>query len=785
MARFGNHANELNPFGQELSDGWTAPSDPIDIIDEQSGASTAGVVQPPSDVAHDDATDGISAFSFHAADGQSDSLQVPVVDAQELGGGHSDFGPYGTLGGGATHDIVQPSVQSQPAGVIGVGAGDPFVCPSEAISHDEFAASGFAGPAPGGTSDGGGMVANSVNSDIRSASATFSSVTSPETVTTPGSGFVFINTYNPGVTGDYRNAIVAAEQYLESQFTNAVTVRCTFDLQSLSPGISGENSFGPIHVSYSSLVNALQSHATSADDLAAVAALNSLSDPSHGAGFSVPIGEARALGLAGAGSSTDDTIILNTVYWTPTALQNSQTDATAVVEHELTEGIMGRIGGLWAPMDLFRFTAAGLRDFTGGSDGLNTYFSTDGSNVYTGLQYHAPTASGSPDGFDWADWDQVGDDANARDPFGPGGPGVGDPGTLSATDLRIMDVLGWDRTGGTTDDYANSLTDTTHPFGQVAVNGSSTGTLEVTGDRDWFRVQVTAGRTYLVNLQGQYTGAGTLEDPYLYVHNSSGALVAQIDDIQNGVIRDSRLYFTATTTGTYYLEAGAFADDYTGAYRLSVTAAPPNDYNGNGTSDIMWQNASSGATSEWLMSTAGGIASVPGTPPGPGWSVVAAGDFNNDGTKDLMWQNASTGATNEWLMSTAGGIASVPGTPAGPGWSVVAAGDFNGDGTKDLMWQNASTGATSEWLMSTAGGIASAPATPSGPGWNVVAVGDFNGNGTTDIMWQNASTGATNEWLMSTAGGIASVPGTPAGPGWNVVGINDFGTQTHHDWLFA
>jgi hypothetical protein len=37
----------------------------------------------------------------------------------------------------------------------------------------------------------------------------------------------------------------------------------------------------------------------------------------------------------------------------------------------------------------------------------------------------------------------VGSDSNALDPFGPGGPGVGDPGVLSPTDLRIMDVLGW------------------------------------------------------------------------------------------------------------------------------------------------------------------------------------------------------------------------------------------------------------------------------------------------------------------------------------------------------
>ena len=265
-----------------------------------------------------------------------------------------------------------------------------------------------------------------------------------ETISTAGSGLVFINTYNAGVNTAFHDAIVSAEHYLASLFTNSVTVHTTFDLQAINPAYSGENSFNPIHTSYASLVSALQSHATSADDFAAVAALKNLSDPSHGAGFYVPIGEARILGLAGAGSATDDTVILNSVYWTASALQNSPGDAIAVLEHELTEGIMGRIGGLWAPMDLFRFTASGQRDFTGGQDGVKTYFSTDGTNVYTGLQYHNPiNASGQDDGQDWADWDAVGADANVHDPFGPGGPNVGGPGTLSATDIRIMDVLGW------------------------------------------------------------------------------------------------------------------------------------------------------------------------------------------------------------------------------------------------------------------------------------------------------------------------------------------------------
>jgi hypothetical protein len=128
-----------------------------------------------------------------------------------------------------------------------------------------------------------------------------------------------------------------------------------------------------------------------------------------------------------------------------------------------------------------------------------------------------------------------------------------------------------------TDDFRDSLGDATAPFGQVAINGSSTGNLEVTGDRDWFSIQVVAGASYLLNVQGQQAGGGTLEDPYLRVHNSSGALVAENDDIVLGVNRDSRLTFTANTTGVYYLEAGAFDDDYTGTYKVSASVTTPTD----------------------------------------------------------------------------------------------------------------------------------------------------------------------------------------------------------------
>src|ERR1051325_11633664 len=238
-----------------------------------------------------------------------------------------------------------------------------------------------------------------------SASDTAASpVPSSEQVTLAGSGLVFNNTYLGGVSAAFRTEIIAAENYLQSQFTDSVTVNTSFDLRTLDSRISGQNSFNPVHISYAAFVTALAAHATpgDADDQGAVASLKNLIDPTSGAGLSVPIGEARILGLAPPGNTVDDSVVLNNLYWTASALQNFPSDAEAVIEHEVTEGIMGRIGhngSHWGPMDLFRFTASGQRDFTGGSDGQKTYFSTDGTNVYLGLQYHSPTASGTDDGF--------------------------------------------------------------------------------------------------------------------------------------------------------------------------------------------------------------------------------------------------------------------------------------------------------------------------------------------------------------------------------------------------
>jgi Ca2+-binding RTX toxin-like protein len=402
-----------------------------------------------------------------------------------------------------------------------------------------------------------------------------------EAVTLAGSGLVFINAYDASVTDAYRSAIISAENFLQSHFTNSVTVNLEFDLQSLGSGVSAQNQFGTISVSYATYAAALRSHATTGDDLLAVNGLPA-TDPSHGAGFEIPLAEARILGLASQSNQIDDSVSLNgNLNFT------FGQDAIGAIEHEVTEGVFGRISSLgfdgtrWNPLDLFRFSAGGQRDFTGGSDGVATFFGTDGAHVSSLAFHNSVSATGVFDGQDLGDWDHTRGDA-----FGPGGPNS--PGSISATDLQVLDILGWNPTNAAQpfipppDEFASSLNDISHPFGQVAVGGSATGSLQQAGDHDWFKVQLQPGGTYTISETGHGGGGGTMGDPFLQVRDAFGNVVASNDDIVDGTNPDSRLVFSTATGGVFYVDAGGFANGYTGSYTVSVSNSSTATSSGGG-----------------------------------------------------------------------------------------------------------------------------------------------------------------------------------------------------------
>ncbi len=111
--------------------------------------------------------------------------------------------------------------------------------------------------------------------------------------------------------------------------------------------------------------------------------------------------------------------------------------------------------------------------------------------------------------------------------------------------------------------------------GTVAVGGSATGVLETPRDRDWFAVELVAGRTYVIDLRGSPTGDGTLSDPFLRgIYDADGNRISNTTDDDGGQSYNSRVTFTATESGTHYIAAGAYSSRQ-GTYELEVTDTSP------------------------------------------------------------------------------------------------------------------------------------------------------------------------------------------------------------------
>src|SRR6266705_3170043 len=109
---------------------------------------------------------------------------------------------------------------------------------------------------------------------------------------------VFHNTYDSSVTAAYQTAILAAEDYFESHFTNAVTINLRFSMKTGNFVASNSPSLDNISLNDLLLALANPANVTSDDDRASVDTfkpvdtfLNSV--PTQGAGFLVARAEEK------------------------------------------------------------------------------------------------------------------------------------------------------------------------------------------------------------------------------------------------------------------------------------------------------------------------------------------------------------------------------------------------------------------------------------------------------------------------------------------------------------
>jgi hypothetical protein len=146
-------------------------------------------------------------------------------------------------------------------------------------------------------------------------------------------------------------------------------------------------------------------------------------------------------------------------------------------------------------------------------------------------------------------------------------------------------------------------------------------------------------------------------------------------------------------------------------------------------------------------------------------------DFNLDGSPDLLWQNVSNGKLAVWLMNGTSVLSEVSlGTESDKDWQIAGSGVFNASGYYDLLWHNSSTGQVAVWFMNGTTVLSrQIILTQADTDWKIVGTGDFNGDGKPDILWQNASTGGVVVWLMDGTKVLSEkLIGTEADTSWQI-----------------
>jgi hypothetical protein len=116
---------------------------------------------------------------------------------------------------------------------------------------------------------------------------------------------------------------------------------------------------------------------------------------------------------------------------------------------------------------------------------------------------------------------------------------------------------------------------------------------------------------------------------------------------------------------------------------------------------IFFRNTSTGDVAVWVLkgttiAQAVDLGTVPLT-----WTIAGIGDFDGNGSSDILFTDAA-GDVAIWLMETDPNLVKVLSTTivgnVGTTWSVAHTGDYSGNGKADILWEDTS-GNVAGWFM--------------------------------------------------------------------------------------
>ena len=201
----------------------------------------------------------------------------------------------------------------------------------------------------------------------------------------------------------------------------------------------------------------------------------------------------------------------------------------------------------------------------------------------------------------------------------------------------------------------------------------------------------------------------------------------------------------------------------------SPSAGPTkSDFDGNGVSDILFQNLvdSANPLGAWMNADKWQWNGALGAAPKSDWTVYGAYDFTGDGVCDIMFRSklASTEYAVGYYDMGDNATFKTMGWGVTSEWDLANVGDFNGSGRADILWKNSTNGYLGLWMDGTDQWIA-LPASNLSEGQSIIAVEDVNDDGKDDIIIN--SNGVLGAWDIS---GI--IEGKEDTPVWNSFGIN-------------